>query len=150
VFLVGFPLLIIPLAIYNMIAFLTPPPDGWATKLYTLHLLSGLDWSVTLGDAFIAGTLFLLFIEVVKATGAKSAVDHVLSLLVFGGAVAEFLLVQQAANSTFAIVTAICFIDVMAGLSIRFRVSRRERQIAADYADAHARATEAAEHGTAA
>jgi len=150
VFLVGFPLLIIPLAIYNMIAFLTPPPDGWATKLYTLHLLSGLDWSVTLGDAFIAGTLFLLFIEVVKATGAKSAVDHVLSLLVFGGAVAEFLLVQQAANSTFAILTAICFIDVIAGLSIRFRVSRRERQIAADYADAHARATEAAEHGTAA
>jgi hypothetical protein len=149
VFLVGFPLLIIPLAIYNMIAFLTPPPDGWATKLYTLHLLSGLDWSVTLGDAFIAGTLFLLFIEVVKATGAKSAVDHVLSLLVFGGAVAEFLLVQQAANSTFAILTAICFIDVIAGLSIRFRVSRRERQIAADYADAHARATEAAEHGTA-
>jgi hypothetical protein len=150
VFLVGFPILIIPLAIYNMIAFLTPPPDGWATKLYTLHLLSGLDWSVTLGDAFIAGTLFLLFIEVVKATGAKSAVDHVLSLLVFGGAVAEFLLVQQAANSTFAILTAICFIDVIAGLSIRFRVSRRERQIAADYADAHARATEAAEHGTAA
>ena len=149
-FLVGFPILIIPLAIYNMIAFLTPPPDGWATKLYTLHLLSGLDWSVTLGDAFIAGTLFLLFIEVVKATGAKSAVDHVLSLLVFGGAVAEFLLVQQAANSTFAILTAICFIDVIAGLSIRFRVSRRERQIAADYADAHARATEAAEHGTAA
>jgi len=150
VFLVGFPILIIPLAIYNMIAFLTPPPDGWATKLYTLHLLSGLDWSVTLGDALIAGTLFLLFIEVVKATGAKSAVDHVLSLLVFGGAVAEFLLVQQAANSTFAILTAICFIDVIAGLSIRFRVSRRERQIAADYADAHARATEAAEHGTAA
>jgi hypothetical protein len=150
VFLVGFPLLIIPLAIYNMIAFLTPPPDGWATKLYTLHLLSGLDWSVTLGDALIAGTLFLLFIEVVKATGAKSAVDHVLSLLVFGGAVAEFLLVQQAANSTFAILTAICFVDVIAGLSIRFRVSRRERQIAADYADAHARAAEAEEHGTAA
>jgi hypothetical protein len=150
VFLVGFPLLIIPLAIYNMIAFLTPPPDGWATKLYTLHLLSGLDWSVTLGDAFIAGTLLLLFIEVVKATGAKSAVDHVLSLLVFGGAVAEFLLVQQAANSTFAILTAICFIDVIAGLSIRFRVSRRERQIAADYADAHARAAEAEEHGAAA
>ena len=124
-FLVGFPLLIIPLAIYNMIAFLTPPPDGWATKLYTLHLLSGLDWSVTLGDAFIAGTLLLLFIEVVKATAAKSALDHVLSLLVFGGAVAEFLLVQQAANSTFAILTAICFVDVIAGLSIRLRVSRR-------------------------
>jgi hypothetical protein len=148
VFFVGFPLLIVSLAIYNMIAFLTPLSDGWATKLYTVHLLSGLDWSVTLSDAFIAGTLVLLFIEVVKATGAKSAVDHVLSLLVFGGAVAEFLLVQQAANSTFAILTAICFIDLIAGLSIRLRVSRRERQIAADFAHAHAAETE--EHGTSA
>jgi hypothetical protein len=146
VFFVGFPLLIIPLAVYNMIAFLTPPADGWATKLYTLHLLSGLDWSVTLGDAIIAGTLFLLLIEVVKATGAKSAVDHILSFLVFGGALAELLLVQQAANSTFAIVTAICFIDVIAGLSIRLRVSRRERHIVEDYAHAHA--AEADEHGT--
>ena len=149
-FLVGFPLLIISLAIYNMIAFLTPLPDGWATKLYTVRLLSGLDWSATFGDAFIAGTLFLLFIEVVKATGAKSGVDHVLSLLVFGGAAAEFLLVRQAAHSTFAILTVICFVDLIAGLFIRLRVSRRERQIASDYADAHARAVEAAEHGTAA
>ena len=149
-FLVGFPLLIISLAIYNMIAFLTPPADGWATKLYTVHLLSGVDWSVTLSDAFLAGTLLLLFIEVVKATGAKSAVDHGLSFLVFGGAVAEFLLVRQAANSTFAILVVICFVDLIAGLSIRLRVSRRERQIGADYADAHARALEAEEHGTAA
>jgi hypothetical protein len=148
VFLVGFPLLIISLAIYNMIAFLTPPPDGWATKLYTTHLPSGLDWSATLGDVFIAGTLVLLFIEVVKATAAKSMVDHGLSLLVFGGAVAEFLLVKQAANSVFAILTVICFIDVIAGLFIRFRVSRRERQIEADYAHAHA--AEIEEHGPAA
>ena len=144
-FLVGFPLLIIPLAVYNMIAFLTPPADGWATKIYTVHLLSGLDWSITLGDAMIAGTLVLLFIEVVKATGAKSAVDHILSVLVFGGAVAEFLLVQQAANSTFAILVVVCFIDVIAGLSIRLRVRRRERQLEADYEHAHARAAETGE-----
>jgi hypothetical protein len=145
VFLVGFPLLIVPLAVYNMIAFLTPPPDGWATKLYTLHLPSGLDWSLTLGDAMIAGTLVLLFIEVVKATGAKSAVDHILSVLVFGGAVAEFLLVQQAANSTFAVLVVVCFIDVIAGLAIRLRVRRRERQLEADYEHAHARAAEMGE-----
>jgi hypothetical protein len=142
VFLVGFPLLIIPLAVYNMIAFLTPPAEGWATKLYTVHLLSGLDWSLTLGDAMIAGTLLLLFIEVVKATGAKSAVDHILSILVLGGAVAEFLLVQQAANSTFAILVVACFVDVIAGLSIRLRVSRRERQLEADFEHAQARAAE--------
>jgi hypothetical protein len=146
VFLVGFPLLIIPLAVYNMIAFLTPPPDGWGTKLYTLHLLSGVDWTLTLSDAMIAGTLFLLFIEVVKATGAKSVVDHFLSILVFGGGVAEFLLVHQAANSTFAILVAICFIDVIAGLSIRVRVARRERDIQADHAHALAHAADAREH----
>jgi hypothetical protein len=140
VFLVGFPLLIIALAVYNMIAFLTPPPDGWGTKIYTLHLLSGVDWAVTLGDAMIGGTLLLLFIEVVKATGAKSIVDHFLSVLVFGGAVAEFLLVQQAANSTFAILVGICFIDVIAGLSVRMRVARRERDIQADHAHAMERA----------
>src|SRR5713226_1785192 len=102
-----------------MIAFLTPPADGWGTKLYTLHLLSGVDWTLTLSDAMIAGTLFLLFIEVVKATGAKSIVDHFLSILVFAGGVAEFLLVHQAANSTFAILVAICFVDVIGGMSIR-------------------------------
>jgi hypothetical protein len=145
VFLVGFPLLIVPLAVYNMIAFLTPPADGWGTKIYTLHLLSGLDWSITLGDAMVAGTLFLLFIEVVKATGAKSVVDHFLSLLVFGGAVAEFLLVPQAANSTFAILVVICFVDVIAGVSIRLRVKRRERQLEEDHEHAHARKVEAGE-----
>jgi hypothetical protein len=145
VFLVGFPLLIVPLAVYNMIAFLTPPPDGWGTKIYTLHLPSGLDWSVTLGDAMVAGTLLLLFIEVVKATGAKSMVDHFLSLLVFGGAVAEFLLVQQAGNSTFAILVVICFVDVIAGVSIRLRVKRRERQLEEDHEQAHARKVEAGE-----
>ena len=141
-FLVGFPLLIVALAVYNMIAFLTPPADGWGTKIYTVQLLSGVDWSITFGDAMIAGALFLLFIEVVKATGAKSVVDHILSLLVFGAAVAEFLLVQQAANSTFAILVVACFVDVIAGLSIRLRVSRRERQLEADFEHAQARAAE--------
>jgi hypothetical protein len=147
VFLVGFPLLIIPLAIYNMIAFLTPPPaaTGWGTAIYTVHLFSGVDWTITLSDAVIAGTLFLLFIEMVKATGAKSIVDHLLSILVFAGGVAEFLLVPQAANSTFAMLVAICFIDVIGGASIRIRLARRERQIEADHAHDRARAAEKAE-----
>jgi hypothetical protein len=145
VFLVGFPLLIVALAVYNMVTFLTPPTDGWGTKIYAVPLLSGVDWSITFGDALIAGSLFLLFIEVVKATGAKSVVDHVLSVLVFGGAIAEFLLVPQAANSTFAMLVAICFIDVIAGLSIRWRVSRREHDLADEYARARARAAEAGE-----
>jgi len=131
VFLVGFPLLIVSLALYNMMAFfiLTPQSGAsWGTPLYTVHLPSGVDWAITYSDAFIGFSLFLLFIEVTKATGAKSAVDHVLSFLVFGGAVAEFLLVTQAANSTFAELIAICFVDFIAGIAIRVRVSRQLRR----------------------
>ena len=127
-FLVGFPLLIVSLALYNMVAFLIPPPAGWGTPLYTIRLLSGVNWPVTYSDAFIGFTLFLLFIEMAKATGAKSVVDHVLSFLVFAGAVAEFVLVSQAGNSTFAEFTAICFVDLIAGLAIRIRVSRQLRR----------------------
>ena len=127
-FLVGFPLLIVSLALYNMVAFLVPPPAGWGTPLYTVHLPSGVDWIFTYSDAFIGFTLFLLFIEMAKATGAKSIIDHILSFLVFGGAVAEFLLVQQAANSTFAEFIAICFVDLIAGIAIRVRVSRQLRR----------------------
>jgi len=129
VFLVGFPLLIVALAVYNMVAFLTPPAGGWGAKVYTVHLLSGVDWTVTFGDVFIAGALFLLFVEMVKATSAKSIIDHLLSILVFGGALAEFLLVPQAGNSTFAILVAICFIDVIGGISIRIRPPRHERPV---------------------
>ena len=45
-FLVGFPLLIIALAIYNMIAFLTPGVN-WTDTITSVHLISGATWSVT-------------------------------------------------------------------------------------------------------
>ena len=125
-FLVGFPLLIIALAFYNMIAFLTPGLN-WTDKLVTLRLISGTEWMLTFGDALIAGTLFLLFIEIVKAAGAKSIIDHLLSFLVFGAALAEFLLVPQAATSTFALLVVICFVDVIGGASIRMRIGRQLR-----------------------
>ena len=41
-FLIGIPLLIIPFAIYNMIAFLTPTLS-WTDKVATIHLISGQD-----------------------------------------------------------------------------------------------------------
>ena len=48
--LVSFPLLIIPLAIYNMIVFLTPPDNGWATRIIQIQLPSGEQWTVTFGE----------------------------------------------------------------------------------------------------
>ena len=51
--MVGFPLLLIPLAIYNIIVFLMPGVS-LGDPLVTLPLMSGAAWPVTLGDILLA------------------------------------------------------------------------------------------------
>jgi len=130
VFLIGFPLLIIPLAIYNMIVFLTPGVQ-WTDRLALVQMPSQAEWAITFGDVVIAIALFLLFIEGLKANRAagKPMVDHFLSMLVLFAAIAEFLLVKEAANSIFALITAICLVDLAAGLAISGRAVRHRRAI---------------------
>ena len=121
------PLLIIPLAIYNIFSFITPGLS-WTDVLLTVPMVSGVDWALTLSDVFIAFSLLLLFLEIVKATSAstRSIVDHMLSTLVFVGALIEFLLVGRAATSTFALLLAIMLVDIIAGYSVSIRVARRD------------------------
>ena len=84
--MVGFPLLLIPLAIYNIIVFLMPGVS-LAEPLVTLTLMSGAEWPVTLSDILLALGILLLLLEVIKGArpGAKYLTDHLLSLIVFGG-----------------------------------------------------------------
>ena len=49
-YLIGFPLLIIPFAIYNMIAFLTPGRELDRHGRMRFPLMSGADWTVTTED----------------------------------------------------------------------------------------------------
>lgn len=123
-FLVGFPLLIVPLAIYNIMTFIIPV--SWTEKIATIPMISGAEWPMTLGDVLLALALLLLFIEIVKASRTRrSMVDHLLSLLVFVGTAAELALVPQAATSPFALFALICLIDAIAGFSIRTRTVPR-------------------------
>jgi len=130
VFLIGFPLLIIPLAIYNMIVFLTPGVQ-WTDRLAVVQMPSQAEWPITFGDVVMGIALFLLFIEGLKASRAagKPMVDHFLSTLVLLAAIAEFMLVKEAANSIFALITAVCLVDVAAGLAISGRAARHRRAI---------------------
>ena len=66
-FLLGIPLLIIPFAIYNMIAFLTPGVS-WTHDITKLHMMSGADWTLTLGELLVAISVLILFVEILKAT----------------------------------------------------------------------------------
>ena len=85
-FVLGFPLLLISFAVYNMIAFLTPGV-GWTTPVATIHMMSGQNWVLTWEDLLIAFSIFLLAVEVIKSTrmGTRSIVDHVLAMALLKG-----------------------------------------------------------------
>ena len=122
--MLGFPLLLVPFAIYNMIAFIVPM--DWGTKLYTFRLMSGLEWSPTLGDAFIAFSLLMLMFEFIKSTRhGKSLVEHFIALVLAGGAAAEFWMVREAGSSVFLLFVVICFVDLFAGFAASLRRARR-------------------------
>jgi hypothetical protein len=126
-YLIGFPLLVIPFAIYNMIAFLTPGLS-WTDHVATFHLISGQDWTVTPEDILLAVSVLLLSVEVMKATrmGVRAIIDHVLSMLLFIVMLVEFLLVKQAGTSTFFILMVVSLVDVMAGFIVTARTAQRD------------------------
>lgn len=121
------PLLIIPLAIFNIIAFVTPSLE-WGQPITTVSMLSGAQWTVSVDEIFIAISLVFLFFEIVKSTRvtSRSIIDHMLSMLVFVIALAEFLLVKEAGNSVLAILLCIMLVDVIAGFSVSVRVAQRD------------------------
>jgi hypothetical protein len=120
--MVGFPLLLIPLAIYNIIAFLMRDVS-FAAPLFTLRLTSGTAWPVTLSDILVALGIVLLLCEVIKGArpGAKYLTDHLLSLVVFGGAAAEFVLLPAFGTSTYFLLALLGLVDFLSGLALRSR-----------------------------
>ena len=126
-FVLGFPLLLVPFAIYNIIAFITPGV-GWTTPVTTVHMMSGQDWVLTWEDLLLAFAILMLAVEIIKSTrmGMRSIVDHVLAMALFIVMLVEFLLVQRAGTSTFFLLTMIGLVDVLVGfiVSIRSRSAR--------------------------
>jgi hypothetical protein len=129
-FVLGFPLLLVPFAIYNMIAFLMPDV-AWTSPVTTVHMMSGKDWVLTWEDILIAFAIFLLWIEIIKSTriGPRSVMDHILAMALFIGMLVEFLLVQQAATSTFFLLMTIALVDVLAGFIVGMRSAARQIEI---------------------
>jgi hypothetical protein len=129
-FLIGFPLLLIPFAIYNIVVFLMPGVL-WSGTVTTVHMISSADWTMTASDLLIAFAIVLLFFEMLKATriGTRTVVDHGLSLILFLGMLVEFLIVPQASTSTFFLLLALSFIDVLGGFAITLRSAQRDLSV---------------------
>lgn len=128
--MVGFPLLLIPLAVYNIIVWLMPTVS-LSEPVLRLPLMSGAEWPITLGDMLLAFAAVMLLLEIVKGArpGAKYLTDHLLSLIVFAAAAAEFLLWPKFATSVFFLLTLLALVDFLTGVTLR---RRRYASVAVD------------------
>lgn len=130
--ILSLPWLIVALIVYNVIAFSSGDPAApeavFAQPVLGVPMISGVTWTMTLGDVMIAFILILLFVELVKATRTTglSILDHALSMVTFILCLVEFVVVTQAATSVFFILTLVALIDVVAGFSITIKAARRD------------------------
>ena len=134
-FVLGFPLLLIPFVIYNIVAFIFRLPDDiWTTQAATVHMMSGQDWVLTWEDLLLAFSIFLLWIEIIKSTrmGMRSTMDHILAMALFVAMLVEFLLARQAGTSTFFLLMVIALVDVLAGFIVSIRSAQRRLEIETD------------------
>lgn len=135
----SFPLMIVAVLVYNIAAFggfmFAGEPDGMTKLLAAGHpimLFSGDVWNFTFGDMLLLLTLLLLFAEIIKATRSSTVevVNHAFSVLVFIGALVEFLVVHNFATSVFFFIVLLCLFDVIAGYTISIVAARRDLSIA--------------------
>jgi hypothetical protein len=120
--MIAFPLLLIPLAIYNIIAFLMRDV-AFDKPILQFVLKSGDTWPLALSDFLITLGIVLLLFEVIKGArpGSKFLTDHVLSSLVFAGAAAEFVLLPRFGTPTFFLLTLLALVEFFAGIALHTR-----------------------------
>jgi hypothetical protein len=81
--------------------------------------MAGRGLPVTTGDALVLLGLVLIYLEFIKAARRRKPVtDHLLSLLLFGGMAFELAAVPKAATTTFLILLALSFIELLVGFSV--------------------------------
>ena len=126
-YILGFPLLLIPFAIYNIVAFLMPGVS-WSGTVTTVHMISGAEWTMSAGAMLLVLGVLVLFGEVLKSTriGVRTVVDHGLSLILFLAMLVEFLLVKQTGTETFFLLLVISFVDVLGGFAVTLRTAQRD------------------------
>jgi hypothetical protein len=130
-YLIAFPLLLIPFAFFNIVVFLLNMPlsDEDKSVVFTLPLASEPDlppvfdrsMPVTMGDFIVMIGMLLLYVEVLKAVrpGGKALMDHVLSFILFLAMAGELMFVPRATSSTLLLLTVLGFVDVITGFSMR-------------------------------
>jgi hypothetical protein len=121
------PYTIIPLIIFNIV-ILFADATVWTDTVFSLTLFSGADWALHWGELMVFVGLLALLGEVFRSTSmARGAVaNHLLSIIVLVIYVIEFVVVADAANSTFFNLMIIALIDVLTGVVVAIRMATRD------------------------
>ncbi|OYU71425.1 MAG: hypothetical protein CFE28_16375 [Alphaproteobacteria bacterium PA2] len=131
----AFPLLALPVVIYNLLAltftqgFKAADASSRLTQpLFSISMTSRVEWPISSGDLVLAVALIVLFIELLKSTTSHKVVivNHALSMLLFVACLVEFLLAPAFATSTFFLLTLMVVLDVLAGFIVTISTARRE------------------------
>jgi UPF0716 family protein affecting phage T7 exclusion len=122
------PLMIIPFIAYNVILMTGASVNPWDGSVFSVTLISGGQWTMSLGAMLLAVGLLFLFFEILKSTRTSntSVLDHLFSTIVFIAFLVEFLIVPGASTSIFFLLMIMALIDVMAGFSVSIRSAGRD------------------------
>lgn len=148
ILLSAFPLFIIPVGIYCLIAFTTAGDPSTLTngadilsesaspliailgqKFFAVPMIGGeIEWVLTKGDALLLLSIAVLFMEILKSTstGTATIMNHALSMIVFIVCLMLFLLNPNFATSVFFILTVMALLDVLAGVVVTIVSARRD------------------------
>ena len=130
-----FPLLAIPVIIYNMMALTSNGADVNGVSAMAISLADpalGMAvfgaWRVTSGDILIILSMGFFFVEILKSTstGSSTIANHAVSMLVFIVCLIEFLLLKNFQTSVFFILTVMTLLDVLAGVVVTIISARRD------------------------
>ena len=126
-----FPLLLIPFLLYNVFAFLIfgDWEAGFArATIFSVPMVSGAAFELTVSASIILMALVLLGFEVIKATrlGGTTITDHLFATVLLIVMLIEFLLVAQAATSTFFVLMVIAAVDLICGFAVSLKSATRD------------------------
>ena len=155
-----FPLILIPVLIYNIWAFGSTAAGTSArdvrghldAQMFSVPMASSetaaaqvgagasalangmqsVQWAVSFGDLLVLLALLLLFIELLKSTstGTAAIFNHALSMLVFIICLVEFLLHPAFATTAFFLILVMSLLDVLAGVVVTIISARRDVEFA--------------------
>ncbi|MEM9938542.1 MAG: hypothetical protein AAFZ91_10190 [Pseudomonadota bacterium] len=144
----AFPLFIIPVGIYCLIALTISGDPAIITaggevltdqgsplmavlgqKFFSVPMMAGgTEWVMTKGDALLLLSIAVLFVEILKSTstGTATIMNHAFSMLLFIVCMMAFLLHPNFATSVFFIITVMALLDVLAGVVLVITSARRD------------------------